>query len=175
MSASGNGKADQNGTGAASVIDKDTTFKGTLVAKSTVVVMGVLEGELTGPGLDVTESGLVLGKAKTQELRARGEIAGEFEAEHMELGGKVRDHTVLRARSLMASAGREDGQTVHAVFGECSIEVGEVPSKEQAVKAFLAANRTPGVTLAPVAQATPRTPVEVPPSEKPNGAPTAPS
>ena len=43
--------------------------------------MGRVEGDLTGPSVEVTESGVLSGKAKVTELRSRGELAGEFDAE----------------------------------------------------------------------------------------------
>jgi cytoskeletal protein CcmA (bactofilin family) len=137
MQGSGNGKGAGNRR---NVIDQGTTFKGVLTATSTVVVLGVIEGEVSGPAVEVEESGVLRGKAKLAELRSRGELAGEFEADEVELSGRVRDETVIRAKSLLVSApGRAGGS--EATFGECQIDVGEVPSKEQAIAAALAANR----------------------------------
>jgi cytoskeletal protein CcmA (bactofilin family) len=137
MTGSGNGK----GAGhRKNVIDQGTTFKGVLTATSTVVVLGVIEGEVSGPAVEVEESGVLRGKAKLAELRSRGELAGEFEADEVELSGRVRDQTVIRTKSLLVGApGRPGGS--EATFGECQIDVGEVPSKEQAIAAALAANR----------------------------------
>jgi len=139
------------------VIDEGTTFKGNLTSGSTVVVLGTMEGEISGPAVEVEETGIIQGRAKVGELRSRGELAGEFEADQVELSGKVRDQTVIRAKSLLVTP-RTDG-SMDAVFGECQIEVGEVPSKEQTLLELLdlgqpvAAKRIEGRVEAPMAAA----------------------
>ena len=85
------------------LIDEGTEFKGTLTSSSAIVVMGRVEGQMTGPSVEVTETGVLSGKAKVTELRSRGELAGEFDADVIELSGKVRDKTVLRARMVGAA------------------------------------------------------------------------
>jgi cytoskeletal protein CcmA (bactofilin family) len=128
-----------------SVVDQGTTFKGAITSSSTVVVLGVLEGEVNGPAVEVEAGGVVVGKAKVTELRSRGELAGEFEADDVELAGRVRDGTVIRAKALLVSPGAAaEGQ---ATFGECQIEVGDLPAieqaKQQAVSAALAGRPLP--------------------------------
>ena len=140
MSESTNGKQGTGSTGRKNVIDEGTTFKGSLTSSSTVVVMGVMEGEITGPAVEVEPSGVIVGKARITELRSRGELAGEFEADQVELSGKVRDNTIIRARSLLVAPRAGDNDS-DAVFGECQIEVGEVPSKEKILEEVLAAAR----------------------------------
>jgi cytoskeletal protein CcmA (bactofilin family) len=129
------------------LIEQGTEFKGTLTSTCPIVVMGRVEGEMTGPSVEVTESGVLCGKAKVNELRSRGELAGEFDAQVVELSGRVRDKTVIRARSLEVRLERGDGR-VEMVFGECELEVGEAPDKTQAVKDATAASR-PRVNAAP--------------------------
>src|SRR6266498_349265 len=90
------------------VLEQGSTFKGTLSASGPIVIMGTLEGEVTGPALEVTETGALSGKAKVNELRSHGELGGEFEADEVELAGRVRDGTIIRARSLLVT-GRGDG------------------------------------------------------------------
>ena len=132
MSKSATGKS---ANGRKNVIDEGTTFKGHLTSASTVVVLGTMEGEISGPAVEVEDTGIIQGRAKVGELRSRGELAGEFEAEQVELSGRVRDQTVIRAKSLLVTP-RTDG-SLDAVFGECQIEVGEVPSKEQTLLELL--------------------------------------
>ena len=128
-------------TGRKSIIDEGTTFKGAINSSSTVLVLGMLEGEVTGPAVEVERGGTLIGKAKVTELRSRGELAGEFEADDVELGGRVRDQTIIRARALRVGRSDTHPGAPDAVFGECQIEVGDPPSKEEAVRNALAAGR----------------------------------
>jgi cytoskeletal protein CcmA (bactofilin family) len=115
------------------LIEEGTEFKGTLTSSCAIVVMGRVEGEMTGPSVEVTESGVLCGKAKVTELRSRGELSGEFDAEIVELSGRVRDKTVIRAKSLEVSLQRAEGG-IEMVFGDCELAVGEAPDKARAVR-----------------------------------------
>ena len=94
--------------------------------------MGRVEGELTGPSVEVTESGVLCGKAKVTELRSRGEIAGEFDAKVVELSGRVRDKTSHPRRVAGGQPAREDGR-IEMVFGDCELAVGDAPDKAKAI------------------------------------------
>jgi cytoskeletal protein CcmA (bactofilin family) len=134
MAKAGNGRAPE---GRASVIDQGTVFKGTITASSNVIVRGVLEGEVTGPGLEVEASGVVVGHAKVTKLRSKGELEGTYEAEQAEVFGRLRDGVLIRADSLTVANSEEDTLT-HVFFGECELEIGPLPSQEQAVNEALA-------------------------------------
>src|SRR5678816_2846254 len=110
------------------LIEDGTELKGTLTSSCPIVVMGRVEGELTGPSVEVTESGVVNGKAKVTELRSRGELAGEFDAEMVVLSGRVRDKTRIRAQTMEINLKREDGR-VEMVFGDCELAIGDAPDK----------------------------------------------
>jgi len=115
------------------LIEQGTEFKGTLTSSCAIVVMGKVEGEMKGPSVEVTESGVLSGKAKVTELRSRGELSGEFDAEMVELSGRVRDKTIIRAKSLEVSLQRAEGG-IEMVFGDCELAVGDAPDKAQAVR-----------------------------------------
>ena len=134
MSKPGNGRAPD---GRCSVIDQGAVFKGTITASSSVVVRGVLEGEITGPGLEVDATGVVVGHAKVTRLRSSGELEGTYEAEQAEVFGRLRDGVLIRADSLTV-ANSEDDTSTHVFFGECELEIGPLPSQEQAVNEALA-------------------------------------
>src|SRR5262245_7863330 len=119
------------------LIEEGTELKGTVNSTCPIVVMGKVEGEVTGPSIEVTESGVLSGKAKVTELRSRGELAGEFEADTVALSGRVRDKTSIRARSLEMNLVREEGKLDMTFGGECELAVGDAPDKAQAVKAAL--------------------------------------
>ena len=88
------------------------------LAKCPIVVMGKVEGDVTGPVIHVTPSGVVSGVVKVKQLRSDGELAGEVEADTVEISGRVRDRTVIRARSLEVSLSVTKGG-MQVVFGDC--------------------------------------------------------
>jgi cytoskeletal protein CcmA (bactofilin family) len=164
----GNGHTIRRGN----VIDEGSTFKGVISGNSTVTVRGVLEGEVEGPALEVEQGGVLIGKAKVTELRSRGELAGHFEANDVELSGKVRDDTIIRAAALLVSptlGAGSDGAEPQAVFGGCQLEVGEVPSKDEIIKRVLAASKADGSVL--IGVGAPTIPPSVPPPTAPAGEP----
>jgi cytoskeletal protein CcmA (bactofilin family) len=120
--------------GKKTLIEEGTELKGTLTSTCPIVVQGRVEGEMTGPSVEVTETGVLSGKAKVTELRSRGELAGEFDAQVVELSGRVRDKTIIRAESLEVSLRRSDGR-IEMVFGDCELAVGDAPDKLKAMAA----------------------------------------
>jgi cytoskeletal protein CcmA (bactofilin family) len=127
---------DKNGqaTGKHTLVEEGTEFKGTMCSKCPIVVMGKVEGEVAGPVIHVSATGVVAGNVKVKELRSDGEVAGEVEAEVVRISGKVRDKTVIRARSLEVSLNTTKGG-MQVVFGECELSVGDEPNKEAAISA----------------------------------------
>jgi cytoskeletal protein CcmA (bactofilin family) len=101
-----------------------------------IVVMGKVEGDVAGPVIHITPSGVVAGVVKVKDLHSAGELAGEVEAETVQISGRVRDRTVIRARSLEVSLSVSKGG-MQVVFGECELAIGDEPNKEAAVAAAL--------------------------------------
>jgi cytoskeletal protein CcmA (bactofilin family) len=130
---------DNNGlpTGKHTLVEEGTEFKGTMSSNCPIVVMGKVEGDVTGPVIHVSPSGVVAGNVKVKELRSDGEVAGEVEAEVVRISGKVRDKTVIRARSLEVSLATTKGG-MQVVFGECELAVGDEPNKDAAIAAATA-------------------------------------
>jgi hypothetical protein len=149
MVKSGNGRAPD---GRASVIDQGAVFKGTITASSTVIVRGTLEGEVTGPGLEVDTSGVVVGHAKVTRLRSSGELEGTYEAEQAEVFGRLRDGVLIRADSLTVANSEEDTSN-HVLFGEVELEIGALPDQAQAVAEALALAAASVAAPAPVSAA----------------------
>jgi cytoskeletal protein CcmA (bactofilin family) len=114
------------------LVEEGTELRGTLTSSCPVVVMGKVEGELNAPTVEVTETGVVSGRVVAAEVRARGELAGSVEADSVNLSGRVRDQTVIRAKSLEVKLTREDGK-LEVSFGACELQVGDPPSKQTAV------------------------------------------
>lgn len=134
-------------SGKHTLVEEGTELKGTISSNCPIIVQGKVEGEVTGPVVHVAKSGIVAGKVKVTELRSAGEVAGEIEAETIKIAGKVRDKTVIRARTLEVSLSRETGTEV--TFGECELAVGDEPSKQAAIDAALAPPPQPAVPSEP--------------------------
>lgn len=146
--------SDKNGlpTGKHTLVEEGTEFKGSLSSKCPIVVMGKVEGEVSGPVIHVTSSGVIAGNVKVKELQSAGEVAGEVEAEAVRISGKVRDKTVIRAKTLEVNLTAAKGG-MEVVFGECELSVGDEPNKEAAIAA---------ATSAPTVAAEPSTPAPEP-------------
>jgi cytoskeletal protein CcmA (bactofilin family) len=138
--------SDKNGlpTGKHTLVEEGTEFKGTMSSNCPIVVMGKVEGEVTGPEIHVSPTGVIAGNVKVKELRSEGEVAGEVEAQVVRISGRVRDKTVIRARTLEVSLAAEKGG-MQVVFGECELSVGDEPDKAAAIAAATAA---PGAQVA---------------------------
>lgn len=128
-----------NGTGnrtKKTLVEEDTSFKGTMTSKCPVVVMGELDGEIDAPSMHISPSGSVAGTLKVKELSSEGSLAGQVDADSVLLSGSVKDKTVIRANTLEVKLTRTEGK-MEVVFGECELEVGDQPNKEAAVEAAL--------------------------------------
>lgn len=111
------------------VIEEGTSFKGTLSSSCPIDVRGRIEGEIETPSLTVSASGAVHGKAKVKAVRSEGELSGEFDAESVELAGKVRDNTIIRAKSLEVKLASQRGK-MQVIFGECELSIGDEPTED---------------------------------------------
>jgi cytoskeletal protein CcmA (bactofilin family) len=129
MQNSGNGQDAKKRT---TFIEEGSAFKGEFSSDCPIVVKGRIEGNITGPSLSVTATGAVAGSVKVGVIECEGELAGHFEADVVKLSGRVRDNTVIRAKSLEVKLAPEKGM-LQVVFGECNLEVGDMPSKEAAL------------------------------------------
>jgi len=133
------------------LVEEGTEFKGSLSSNCPILVRGRIEGDVAAPSLTVSASGSVHGRAKVGEIRSQGELAGEFDADVVQLSGTVKDKTIIRARSLEVKLAPQNGKLA-VVFGECELDVGDAPSKiEEIAKAdTLGGNRKRGGTIPPV-------------------------
>lgn len=113
------------------LVEEGTHFKGSLSSDCPIEVKGRVEGDLTAPALVVSPSGAVHGHVKVGEMRSEGELAGEFDADVVQLSGTVKDNTVIRARSLEVKLAPPKGK-MQVIFGECELEVGgDQPQKKE--------------------------------------------
>src|SRR6187402_717173 len=135
------------------VVEEGSSFKGTLTSSCPIHVHGRIEGDLETPSLTVSATGVVHGKVKVGMVRSQGELAGEFDADSVELAGAVRDNTVIRARSLEVKLASTRGK-LQVIFGECELSVGDAPSESDVVEPATAQNEIMAPPAAePVAEA----------------------
>jgi cytoskeletal protein CcmA (bactofilin family) len=142
-------EADGRGANKQTLIEAGTTFKGSFASDCPIVVRGRVEGDLSGPSLTVSSTGVVSGTVKVTKLTSDGELSGEYDAEIVQLSGVVKDNTVIRAKTLEVKLSPERGR-MQVVFGECDLEVGDVPSAEETLAAAEAA-ALPGAPVVDVA------------------------
>jgi cytoskeletal protein CcmA (bactofilin family) len=135
------------------LVEEGTEFKGSMKSSCPIVVMGKIEGDVTGPSIQITPSGVVAGVVRVTELRSDGEVAGEVNADTVTLSGRVRDNTVIRAKTLEVSLSRSSGPPMEVVFGQCELSVGDVPDKEAAIAAATAPPPKPAAATADGADA----------------------
>ena len=109
--------------GRKTLVEEGTQFKGSLSSDCPIEVKGRIEGDLTAPALSVSTSGAVHGKVKVGEMKSQGELAGEFDADVVQLSGSVKDATIIRAKSLEVKLAPPSGK-LQVIFGECELEVG---------------------------------------------------
>jgi cytoskeletal protein CcmA (bactofilin family) len=148
------------------LVEEGTQFKGSLSSNCPVIVRGRIEGDVQAPSLTVSPTGSVHGKVKVDEIRSQGELAGEFDADVVQLSGTVKDNTVIRAKSLEVKLTPASGK-MQVVFGDCTLDVGDPPTKpadvgRDATKTSAKAMSASAVTAAPLAE--PRGARSVPPA-----------
>jgi cytoskeletal protein CcmA (bactofilin family) len=121
------------------LVEEGTQFKGSLSSNCPIEVKGRIEGDVTAPALTVALGGAVHGKVKVGEIRSQGELAGEFDADIVQLSGTIKDNTVIRAKSLEVKLSSPTSK-MQVIFGECELEVGG--EQPQAAVAASAAAKT---------------------------------
>lgn len=127
MSDSTNGRS-----GKRTLVDEGTELKGTIKSTCPVVVVGKVEGDITGPSVEIAEKGVVSGTVKATEFSSFGEISGRVDADSVELSGKIRDGTVIRAKSLDIKVNRQ-GPRDPIQFGDVELWIGDEPDKAGAI------------------------------------------
>jgi cytoskeletal protein CcmA (bactofilin family) len=106
------------------LVEEGTQFKGSLSSNCPIVVRGRIEGDVSAPSLTISSTGAVHGKVKVEELRSQGELAGEFDADVVQLSGSVKNNTMIRAKSLEVKLAPANGK-LQVVFGDCTLDIGD--------------------------------------------------
>jgi cytoskeletal protein CcmA (bactofilin family) len=109
------------------VVEEGTHLKGNLESACPVVVHGRVQGDVQAPSLTVSATGVVEGTAKVGAIRCEGELAGEFDAERVELFGSVKDNTIIRATTIeMKLTGKRGKKQI--IFGEAELPDADQPA-----------------------------------------------
>ena len=126
------------------VLEEGTEIDGSIRSKCPITVSGKLKGDVSAPSLTITQSGSVSGQVKVSEFKSEGDIAGEIDAETVELSGHVSDHTIIRASSLQVKLAQNGNNSkFHVTFGNCDLKVGE-PVVKALVKSVRHASQDAG-------------------------------
>lgn len=136
------------------LIEQGTEFKGTMKSTCPVVVNGRVEGELTAPELEVTTSGTVQGTIKAERLSSRGMLSGNIDAGDLYLSGSVGNKTVIKAKNLEVKLAPDQGR-MELTFGECTLDVGDEPTKERRAGAAPISLSASGASQLPVTKSIP--------------------
>ncbi|MEO8875686.1 MAG: polymer-forming cytoskeletal protein [Polyangiaceae bacterium] len=131
--AGGGGGGSAAGSPKQTLVEEGTKFKGSLTSSCPIVVRGRIEGDVEAPSLTVSGSGAVHGKVKVGEMRSQGELAGEFDADIVQLSGTVKDNTVIRAKSLEVKLTPPNGK-MQVIFGEVQLDVGDINATKETDK-----------------------------------------
>ena len=112
------------------VLEEGTEIEGSIRSQCPITVSGILKGDIAAPSLTITLSGSVHGQVKVSNFKSEGEIAGEIDAESVELSGHVGDQTTIRASSLQAKLSQNgSNQKLQVTFGNCDLHVGGAAGK----------------------------------------------
>jgi cytoskeletal protein CcmA (bactofilin family) len=138
-------------TGRKTLVEEGTHFKGSLMSDCPIEVKGRVEGDLTAPALSVSASGAVHGKVKVGQIQSNGELAGEFDADVVQLSGTVKDNTVIRAKSLEVKLEPANGGKMQVIFGERELEVGSEEAPKEAPAGRMSERPGKAPSVAPAA------------------------
>lgn len=113
------------------LVEEGTKFKGSLVSKCPVVVMGAVDGDLEAPSVTISGDGEVVGSIKAQSVHSEGALSGKVDADDVYLSGSVRSDSVIRAKTLEVKLSQDEAsRKLEVSFGECVIEAGDEPTLE---------------------------------------------
>ena len=111
--------------GKTTVLEDGTEIDGSIKSKCPIIVSGKVRGEVAAPSLTIMDSGAVRGQIKVSQLHSQGEIAGQIDAESVELSGKVNDQTVIKANTLEVKLSQPGSGKLQVTFGNCELNVGD--------------------------------------------------
>ena len=99
------------------IVEEGTNLQGTLESACPILVNGRIDGDLRAPSIVVSATGAVQGVVQVGKIQSSGELCGQFDAEHVELTGAVKDNTVIRAKTLEVKLASKQGK-MQVVFSQ---------------------------------------------------------
>ena len=129
------------------IIENGTEIDGAIKSQRPIVLSGSVKGQVTAPSLEVTKDGMVKGTVKVSMFSCKGEVGGEVDAETVELSGRVCDATVIRSRTLDVKLAQGES-AVEVTFGNCELQVGDLPAMRKAKPAASATESSKMVAAA---------------------------
>lgn len=114
------------------VVEDGSELRGKLTSSCPVVINGLVDGELNAPEVTIATTGTVSGAIKAKRLRSQGTLSGSVEATDVFVSGTVKSNTTIVAKSLEVRLAPERGK-LQVTFGECTLDVGDEPTKEAAI------------------------------------------
>lgn len=114
------------------VVEDGTELRGKLTSSCPVVINGLVDGELNAPEVTIATTGTVSGAIKAKRIRSQGTLSGSVEATDVFVSGTVKSNTTIVAKSLEVRLSPERGK-LQVTFGECTLDVGDEPTKEAAL------------------------------------------
>ncbi len=112
------------------IVAAGTHLQGNLESACPILVHGRVEGDLRAPSVVVSATGAVQGVVQVGKIQSNGELCGQFDADHVELTGSVKDNTVIRAKTLEVKLASKQGK-MQVVFSEQSVPVSASASPPQ--------------------------------------------
>lgn len=101
---------------ARTIVDEGTKFKGSLSSTSPILVQGSVEGEVNGPAVSVSATGVVSGKVIAGGVKSAGSLAGSFDVDTAQIAGKVAKDTVVKASSVHLKLNAAEGGRLEVRF-----------------------------------------------------------
>ena len=98
------------------IVEEGTILKGSLESSCPVMVRGRIEGDVQAPSMTVSATGTVEGKVRVAIIECDGQLAGEIDADRIELAGSVKSNTVIRATTIEMKLADKGGKK-QIVFG----------------------------------------------------------
>jgi cytoskeletal protein CcmA (bactofilin family) len=110
------------------IVEEGTNLQGTLESECPILVNGRIDGDLRAPSIVVSATGSVQGVVQVGKIQSSGELCGQFDAEHVELTGAVKDNTVIRAKTLEMKLASKQGK-MQVVFSQQDVPAAAAASE----------------------------------------------
>jgi len=91
--------------GRLSVIARDMQITGALRSSGEIQIDGIVNGDITAPGITIGQTGTVIGRLVAAEIRVWGTVHGELDGDRISLARTARVYARLRHAGLSIEEG----------------------------------------------------------------------